>query len=76
MLVVKKEKNEDKLKVKIEVPQINRYVPARYTKIIPNKDFNYLAELFYDLKNLGYDIDKAYRKFKEFTNEPSLFFLR
>jgi hypothetical protein len=75
ILVVKKDRNKEKLHIKITDRHNRGWTPNRYLKIIPNKDFNRLAELFFDLYKMGYNIDKAYLKFKDFLNEPDLFFL-
>ena len=73
ILVVKKSK--DKLKFKITEKETNRWSPSRYEKIISSKDYNLLAYLFYDLQTMGYNVEKAYSKFKLLLNEPELFFL-
>jgi len=73
VLVVKKQ--EDKLKVKIVKPVRNNWSPKKYEKIIKGKDFNLLAFFFYDLHNMGYNIEKSYGKYKALLNEPELFFL-
>jgi len=76
ILIVKKDKRRDKLKVKIVERKTNSWSPRKYEKVIANKDFNLLAYLLYDLDGMGYPISKAYHKFKELTNEPDLFFLK
>jgi hypothetical protein len=76
ILVVKKDKNKEKLNVKITDKHRGDWTPSKYLKVIPSKDFNMLAELFFDLHRMGYNIDKAYLRFKDFLNEPDLFFLR
>ena len=73
VLIVKRQ--HDKLKVKIVKKVKKDWSPAKYEKIINGKDFNLIAFLFYDLKNMGYDIEKAYGKYKNLLNEPELFFL-
>jgi len=73
VLVVKR--RYDKMKVKIVKSAKNDWSPAKYEKIINGKDFNLLAFLFYDLKNMGYNIEKAYGKYKNLLSEPELFFL-
>lgn len=73
ILVVKQE--HQKLKIKVCESERNKYSQNRYEKIIKNKDYNNLAFLLYDLKLMGYDIDRAYFKFKTLLNDPSLFFL-
>jgi wobble nucleotide-excising tRNase len=80
ILVVKKDRNEDKIKVKITERRKNMGLRAHdpfisYQKVIPNKDFNHLAQLLYDLHSMGYNVDKAIARYKEFLNEPELFFL-
>jgi len=74
ILVVKKSK--DKLKFKVCDREVNHWSPSKYEKVIANKDYNLIAYLFYDLYSMGYDIDRAYSKFKTFLNEPELFFLK
>lgn len=74
LLVVKKK--GEKVKFKVTDRQFNRWTPSKYEKIIANRDYNLLAFLFYDLYKMGYNIEKAYHKFKEFENDPELFFLR
>ena len=73
ILVIKKKEREEALKIKIAIKNRN---DARYERIIPNKDYNHLAELFFDLSRLGYNIEKAYSKYKQFSEEPDLFFLK
>ena len=73
ILIVKRK--HDKLRAKVVKKVRNDWSPARYEKIIAGKDYNLLAFLFYDLKNMGYNIEKAYGKYKELLNEPDLFFL-
>jgi len=75
ILVVKKERNSDKMSFKITERKIKAWAPNKYLKIIPNKDFNHLAQLLYDLQSMGYNVDKAFARYKEFLNEPELFFL-
>ena len=74
ILIVKRER--DKLKIKVCDKETNRWSPSRYEKIIANKDYNLLGYLFFDLNSMGYNVEKAYRKFKNILNEPDLFFLR
>jgi hypothetical protein len=76
ILVVKKDRNKEKLNIKVTDKYKGSWAPPKYLKVIPSKDFNMLAELFFDLYSMGYNIDKAYLRFKEFLNEPDLFFLR
>ena len=80
ILIVKKERtgfnSERHLKFKITNKGSEGKGSTKYEKVIANKDFNLLAYLFYDLYNLGYNIPKAYDKFKQLLNEPELFFLR
>ena len=81
ILVVKKERYDDKLRIKITDSKrnvgLNAHDPfMKYEKIIPNKDYNFLAELFFDLRRMGYNVEKAYAKFRDFINEPELFFAR
>lgn len=73
VLIVKRQ--HDKLKVKVVKSQKNNWSPTKYEKIIKGNDFNLLAFLFYDLNNMGYNIEKAYGKYKNLLNEPDLFFL-
>jgi len=73
MLIVKRQ--YDKIKVKVVKPAKNNWSPTKYEKIINGKDFNLIAFLFYDLHNMGYNIEKAYGKYKSLLNEPELFFL-
>jgi hypothetical protein len=76
VLVAKKKKGREKMKFKV-VPQMKKgWAPSKYEKVIPNKDFNLLAYLFFDLDKMGYNIEKAYKKFKELLDEPDLFFLK
>lgn len=76
ILVVKKEKNSDKMKFKVVQQQKNQWSPSRYEKIITSHDYNQIAYLLFDLSKMGYNIDKAFAKFKELVNEPELFFLK
>lgn len=76
ILVIKKEKGSEKLKFKICNKETNSWSPSRYEKVIANKDYNLLAYLFYDLHSMGYNVEKAFAKFKNFMNEPELFFLK
>lgn len=73
VLIVKRQ--HDKLKVKVVKSQKNNWSPTKYEKIIKGNDFNLLAFLLYDLNNMGYNIEKAYGKYKNLLNEPDLFFL-
>jgi len=73
ILIVKRER--DKLKIKVCDKETNRWSPSKYEKIIANKDYNLLAFLLYDLNSMGYNVEKAYTKFKAILNEPELFFL-
>lgn len=76
ILVAKKQ--GEKLKVKVCDREVNRWSPPHYQKVIAGRDFNLLAYLFYDLYRMGYNIDKAYARFKDFLKEeePDLFFLK
>ncbi len=74
ILVVKKDK--ENMKFKVCTKETNQWSPSRYEKIIKNKDFNLLAYLFFDLKRMGYNIEKAYAKYKALFDEPELFFLK
>jgi hypothetical protein len=78
ILVVRKEKGRgnDKLNIKVCDKETNKWSPSRYEKIIASKDYNLLAYLFYDLNSMGYNIEKAYLKFRTLLNEPELFFLK
>lgn len=74
ILIVKKDRNSERLKVKITDRLTNGWAPEKYIKEVPNKDFNQLAYLLFDLYTMGYNIDKAYAKFKQFLNEPDFLF--
>lgn len=75
ILIARKER--EKFKFKVCDRETNRWSPSKYEKIIASKDYNLLAYLFYDLFNMGYNIPKAYNKFKELQGEdPELFFLK
>jgi hypothetical protein len=76
ILAVKKTRDSPNLKIKVCDKEVNRWSPPRYEKIIKSRDYNLLAYLFYDLNNMGYNIEKAYFKFKAMLNEPELFFLQ
>ena len=71
ILVVKKDKGKDKISFKIANRGVDGFT---YLKVIPNKDYNQLAILLYDLYIKGYNVEKAFSKFKEFLNEPDPFF--
>ena len=73
VLVVKKKR--DRIAIKVVDKRINSWTPSRYEKVIPNKDYHQLSYLFYDLRNMGYPIEKAFEEFKHFLNKPDLFFL-
>ena len=73
ILIVKRQ--YDRMKVKVVQTAKNNWSPAKYEKIIKGMDFNLLAFFFYDLHNMGYNIEKAYGKYKALLNEPELFFL-
>jgi hypothetical protein len=75
LLIVRKEKR-DRMKFKVVDKETNKWSPSRYEKVIANKDYNLLAYLFYDLHNMGYNVEKAYAKFRQLFNEPDLFFLK
>ena len=74
ILVVKK-KGNTKMKFKVCDKNKNSWTPKRYEKIIPSKDYNLLAYLFYDLYSMGYPVEKAHLKFKDMLSKPDLFFL-
>lgn len=76
ILVVKKDKHRDRMKFKVANKETNRWSPSKYEKIIINRDTNLLAYLFFDLNSMGYNVDKAYAKYKELLHEPELFFLK
>ena len=46
-----------------------------FEAVIKNKDPRLIAYLLYDLKNLGFPIEKALAKLRELTDNPDLFFL-
>ena len=73
ILILKRQ--HDTLKAKVVKTARNDWSPAKYEKIIKGKDFNLLAFFFYDLHNMGYNIEKSYGKYKALLNEPELFFL-
>lgn len=73
VLIVKRQYK--KLKVKVVKAAKNNWSPTKYEKVINGKDFNLLALLFFDLHNMGYNIEKAYGKYKVLLDEPELFFL-
>ena len=75
LLVVKKDKGNDKIKFKVVEKRFNSWVTPRYQKILSNKDYHNLALLLYDLNNMGYPIHRAYARLKELTSDPELFFL-
>ncbi len=74
LLIVKKER--DKMKFKVVNKETNRWSPSKYEKVIANKDYNLLAFLLFDLYQMGYDVERAFSKFKTFVRDPELFFLR
>jgi hypothetical protein len=76
ILIVRKE--QDKMKFKVTDKKRGQWTPSRYEKIIAGRDYNLLALLFLDLKNMGYPIDKAFQKFKQLISEetPELWFLK
>jgi hypothetical protein len=74
LLVVKKTK--DKMKFKVCDKEKNKWSPSRYEKVIAGKDYNLLALIFLDLNSMGFNVEKAYLKFKSMLNEPDLFFLK
>lgn len=74
LLIAKKK--HGKLNFKIVNKEFNRWSPEKYQRIIAGKNYNSLAYLFYELWMMGYDIHKAYAKFKEIISEPELFFLK
>jgi hypothetical protein len=76
ILVVKKKKGNDKMKFKVVQRQRNNWTPSKYEKVISGRDYNLLALLLCDLQSMGFDIEKAFSKFKTLTNDPELFFLK
>lgn len=76
ILVVKKGEGNNRIKFKLVKRHNAGWSPNRYEKVITSKDYNQIAFLFYDLYSMGYDIRKAYEKFKSMLNEPELFFLK
>jgi len=75
ILIAMKERS-GKIKVKVCKKEVNRWAPSKYEKMIDSKDYNQLAYLFFDLNSMGYNIQKAYHKFKSLASEPDLFFLK
>jgi len=75
VLIARKEKAE-KIRVKICKKEVSRWSPSKYEKMIDGKDYNQLAYLFFDLNLMGYNVQKAYNKFKSLLSEPDLFFLK
>lgn len=75
VLVVRKDRGSDKMRLKVVEKKFNNWAPPRYQKVLSNKDFRNIAFLLYDLNNMGYPIEKAYMHFKRLLNEPDLFFL-
>lgn len=73
LLIVKKDK--DRLKFKVVNKNTKTWTPSKYEKIIPNRDYNLIAYLLYDLHSMGYPVDKSYTKFRDMLNDPELFFL-
>ena len=69
-------KKRDALNFKVCKKETNRWSPSHYEKVIKGSDYNLLAYLFYDLHSMGFNIEKAFSKFKAFLNEPELFFLK
>lgn len=76
LLIANKQKFEDKIKFKITDKKRNGWSPNKYLKIISNKDPTNLAFLLYDLKAMGYPVDKAFERYKSFIDEPNLWFLK
>ena len=74
-ILIAKKKEFNKMKFSVCDKKTNQWTPKRYMKIIPNKDFNLLAFLFYDLDCMGYNVTRAFQKFKDLKKEPDLFFL-
>jgi len=49
---------------------------CNFEAVIKSKDATLIAYLLYDLKNMGFPIEKAIAKLRELTDKPDLFFLR
>lgn len=64
ILVVKKDRMNEKVDAKIVKQMRNNYAPPTYKKSFNPKDFNDLARFFQDLKYLvDAPIEKAFEKF-------------
>jgi len=49
---------------------------TNFEAVVKNRDPSLIAYLLFDLKNLGFPIDKAIARYKELVDKPDLFFLR
>ena len=75
-ILVAKKHGYEKIKFKVCNKERNKWSPSKYEKVIAGRDYNLLAFLFYDLNSMGYNVEKAFLKFKSMLNEPDLFFLK
>ena len=76
ILIARKTRDKPKMSFKVCNKETNKWSPSKYEKVIANKDYNLLAYLFFDLNSMGYNVEKAYHRFKQLLNEPELFFLK
>ena len=76
VLIIRKDRRDPRLRIKVTEHKKNGWAPNRYEKIIASRDFNQLALLLYDLEAMGYPIDKAVSEYRKLKDDPSLFFLK
>lgn len=66
VLIVKKDKNKERLNVNVRKKMVKGYSPDSYEKVLNPRDYNDLAILFEDLELVhGAPIKKAYEKYRE-----------
>jgi hypothetical protein len=66
IMLVKSDKNRDKVTIKVRKKVKNSFVPNEYFKVVNIKDSNDLSLLFEDLNLLlGAPIESAFRKYME-----------
>lgn len=66
IMIVKSDRNKDKIDIKVRKKVRNSFAPNEYVKVVNLRDFNDLALLFEDLDVLlGAPVERAFRKYRE-----------
>lgn len=70
LLIVKKAKHKQAVKVIVVDKVKNFHVPNKYENILENRDPERFANVLYDLNAMGYPVEKGYELFTTIKKSP------